>query len=181
MNPKSLPMPDQDRWSRYLIATWLLFILGISPDARSQEETATKPVFDEVLEMAGRPLKKYLIEWGWDMPDGRYINDHWREMDKQPFDGVVVRPTYDSWRHVIFSTERLDYERLRPFIKTMQAAKFQNVRHNFLLITMNPGNVDWFDGDWQSVKTSQCPDPMSTIEKLWRSKLHLVTIKGSIS
>ncbi len=37
------------------------------------------------------PATKKLIEYGWDVPTPAYVKEHIQEMEKRPFDGVIMR------------------------------------------------------------------------------------------
>ena len=37
------------------------------------------------------PASKKLIEYGWDVPTPAFVREHIREMEKRPFDGVMMR------------------------------------------------------------------------------------------
>jgi hypothetical protein len=37
------------------------------------------------------PLAKKVIEYGWDVPTPEYVRDHIRDMEKRPFDGLMMR------------------------------------------------------------------------------------------
>ena len=96
---------------------------------------------------------KKLIEYGWDVPSTEYLRNHITDMEKIPFDGVVMYVTYKgdqlSWRP--FSRARFKPEQYEPAIADLKATKFRTLTDNFIgLITM-PGDVEWFDPEWSSV------------------------------
>ena len=100
---------------------------------------------------------KRIIEWGWDQPDTAYLRAHMAEMEKTPFDGVILGarawtrdgPVYFS--HENWSKRRFTEEELRPAIEDLRATKFARLSDNFLRINVTPGDVDWFDGEFDAV------------------------------
>src|SRR5215813_7284026 len=43
---------------------------------------------------------KKLIYYGWGIPDSQYVREHWREMEKMPFNGtgIIVAVDRQSWQ-----------------------------------------------------------------------------------
>ena len=98
------------------------------------------------------PLKKKIIEWGWDTPGPIYVRDHIREMEQKPFDGIIMqglkvkkdgqeREFYDAF----FGKERSELEEFSEVIQVLKDIKFQRFTDNFIRVNVVPGNVDWFD------------------------------------
>jgi hypothetical protein len=98
-------------------------------------------------------IRKKLIATGWDEPDAQRLLQNYREMEKQPFDGVVVNidGRVDEQKRCslrpAFSTERWERRWFQEPVDQLKACKFQRFTDNFLIIGANPGNVDWFDDD----------------------------------
>jgi hypothetical protein len=100
---------------------------------------------------------KKLIEYGWDVPDTRYVRDHVREMEKMPFDGVVIHvgqsgqegPLPASWR--CWGKKRFEPKDYEPAIDDLRATKFERLTDNFIQTETGPGEVDWFDPEWSAV------------------------------
>jgi hypothetical protein len=103
-------------------------------------------------------LRKKLIATGWDHPDSETLLAHLAEMEKQPFDGVVLeligrtadgkpcplRPAFCNqvWQPAWFQTN----------IDQLRACKCQRFTDNFITVGANPGDVDWFDdAGWRQV------------------------------
>jgi len=103
-----------------------------------------------------RPKK--LIATGWDKADPEWLAKNLAEMEKRPFDGVVIevagraddkrrcamRQTFsrDPWQREWFDSE----------LKTLQQCKFTRFTDNFVTVGANPGNVDWFDdAGWEAI------------------------------
>jgi hypothetical protein len=99
--------------------------------------------------------RKKLIEYGWDRPNTGYVREHIAEMEKIPFDGVVmtVQPKpgagYPSafgtcaWRKLKFKAE--DWQH------AIKATKFKRFTDNFLQLLVSPGDVDWFSPEWSNI------------------------------
>lgn len=102
---------------------------------------------------------KKLIEYGWDVPSTRFVREHVREMEKVPFDGVVIKvlPKPDSsegteslgWK--AWSKTRLTPEQYEHAIADLKVTKFTRFTDNFIQLISAPGDVDWFDKDWDSI------------------------------
>jgi hypothetical protein len=138
-------------------------------------------------------VDKKLIEYGWDAPDTLYIREHVREMEKIPFDGVVIRINPrgvpgnwgNGWK--VFSKKRFEPKDYDFAIADLKATKFKQFTDNFIQVLSAPGDVDWFDPEWSAVahnaacfakvaKQTGCVgimfDPeMYTDFKLWGYKL----------
>jgi hypothetical protein len=87
-----------------------------------------------------------LIEFGWDIPDTAYLREHVRDMEKAPFDGVVLDPSIGrdlrfSWH--VFGRERLPDAVLDGAIADLRATRFARFRHNFLRLNATPGDLAW--------------------------------------
>jgi hypothetical protein len=131
---------DLHRWS--VFATLLVSLAGAA--------LAADP--------ADMRLRKKLIATGWDHPDSEGLLAHLAEMEKQPFDGVVIelmghtaegkpcplRPAFcrDVWQPAWFQKN----------IDQLRACKCKRFTDNFICIGANPGDVDWFDdAGWRQV------------------------------
>jgi len=109
--------------------------------------------------MSDKPIgaDKQIIEWGWDQPDTAYLRQHIAEMEKTPFDGVILgarawtngAPTYFS--HENWGKRRFTEEELRPAMDDLAATKFTRFTESFLRLNVTPGDVDWFDPEFSAV------------------------------
>jgi hypothetical protein len=144
--------------------------------------------------LAGTQGKK-LVEYGWDAPSTAYVRKYVKEMEKIPFDGVIIRvakkdqdlmnPTSLAWES--FSKKRLQPQDYQHAIDDLKATKFTRFTDNFIQLISAPGDVDWFDPEWSAIahnaacfakvaKQTHCVgimfDPeMYTNYKLWGYKL----------
>ncbi len=100
-----------------------------------------------------------LIEYGWDCPNTAYFREHISEMEKLPFDGVVISisPADDdksgkgSISRWPFSSRRYELEEYQHAIDDLKATKCTRLTDNFIQLVTQPGNVDWFDPGWSSI------------------------------
>jgi hypothetical protein len=103
-------------------------------------------------------LRKKLIATGWDCPDSERLLTHLAEMEKRPFDGVILELTgrtaegkFSAIRPA-FSREKWQREWFQASVDQLRACKFTRLTDNFITIGANPGSVDWFDDEgWQRI------------------------------
>ena len=102
--------------------------------------------------------QKKLIATGWDKAEPESLAKNLAEMEKRPFDGVVVEVAgrIDDKRRCAmrqtFSNEKWQREWFEPAVKTLRACKFTRFTDNFITVGANPGNVDWFDdAGWRNI------------------------------
>ncbi|HUS91971.1 MAG TPA: hypothetical protein VM695_08975 [Phycisphaerae bacterium] len=105
---------------------------------------------------ARRPKK--LIATGWDHPDTERLLANHKEMEKRPFDGVVIyvegRPDGKKrvpmwWAH---TDEEWQREWFQPCVDNLRKCRFRRFTDNFALFGANPGKVDFFDdAGWQRI------------------------------
>jgi hypothetical protein len=102
---------------------------------------------------------KKLIAYGWDWPNTSFVRAHIADMEKRPFDGIVIGisksadPEYHNSTLGIAAWGRMriqpsDYEHS---IEDLRATKFKKFTDNFIQIEAMPGDVDFFDADWSIV------------------------------
>ncbi|MEN6495997.1 MAG: hypothetical protein ABFD16_17075 [Thermoguttaceae bacterium] len=102
--------------------------------------------------------RKKLIATGWDKPDSQRLLENLAEMEKQPFDGVVIEVTGKKpdgkpcGIRATFSNQKWEQEWFQPVVDQLKAGKFQRFTDNFVTLGANPGNVDWFDDEgWKNI------------------------------
>jgi len=104
-----------------------------------------------------QPLPKKIIEFGWDVPDTAYLREHIRDMEKLPFDGVVLRMhgARDGEKvdgYTVFRKEAWQRSWFEQCAADLRATTFSRFTDNFLLAWTTPGTPDWFsDEDWRAV------------------------------
>jgi hypothetical protein len=102
--------------------------------------------------------RKKLIETGWDEPTTERLKQNLAEMEKQPFDGVVVGAVglTNEKRAVslraAFVADPWQREWFQTCVADLQSCKFARFTDNFVIVGANPGSVDWFDDTgWKNV------------------------------
>lgn len=103
---------------------------------------------------------KKLIEYGWDCPTTSYVRANIAEMEKRPFDGIVIKVTKtrdpaktgtgDTLGWNVFGKTAFAPEDYQHAIEDIQATQFQKFTHNFIQVISMQG-IDWFDPDWGAV------------------------------
>jgi hypothetical protein len=103
-------------------------------------------------------LRKKLIATGWDHPDTQRLLANLAEMEKRPFDGVVLDATgYNAdgkprSLRAAFSSQPWQREWFQATVEQLRSCKFGRFTDNFITLGANPGNVDWFDDEgWQRI------------------------------
>jgi len=103
-------------------------------------------------------MRKKLIETGWDQPDTERLLANLAEMEKRPFDGVVIAVVgrVDEKKRCdlreTFAATAWQREWFQPCVADLRACKFKRFTDNFIVLGANPGNVDWFDdAGWRAI------------------------------
>lgn len=99
-----------------------------------------------------RPRKK-LIEYGWDVPYPEFVQEHIREMELRPFDGIIFR--LRDFNHA-FDTRRWDEVTLRSQFDALANIDWETFTDNFLcLYAANHWGMDWFnDAQWETITSN---------------------------
>ena len=99
---------------------------------------------------APAPRKK-LIATGWDNANTERLRANLAEMEKRPFDGVVLavegridekKRCHMGWT---FTAEKWQRAWFEPAVADLKACRFTRFTDNFAQVGANPGSVDWFD------------------------------------
>jgi hypothetical protein len=96
------------------------------------------------------PATKKLIEYGWDVPNPVFVADNIREMEKRPFDGIIMRPAAKTGGSIFAGGKwnAADYQADRQAMARIKWGKF---KHNFLIM-YSASEMDWFsDSDWDGI------------------------------
>jgi len=95
----------------------------------------------------GQAIKKKLIQYGWDIKHPAYVAKNIREMEKKPFDGIILSAGHDSFSDFFWHKE-LDEKRVEADLKAMASIKWDKFTDNFYMM-WSRSNMDWFsDEDW---------------------------------
>jgi hypothetical protein len=101
-----------------------------------------------------------IIATGWDNPTPQQLKRDQAEMEKRPFDGVVVEMTAEGQPQTVgsapfraaFGAGAWKEEWFARSITDLKSLKPARLRHLLLNLLANPGNVDWFDDTgWKDV------------------------------
>ena len=137
---------------RQLLALFVtLFVLVCSATAPGQETGRT---------LSDRPRKKVIAWGGIDWYSPAKVRDNIREIEKLPFDGMILqgfassrldksgKPVMFDWE--CFGNQRFQREELAKTIETLKQIDFHQFTDNFLRYNVTPGDVDWFD-DFENI------------------------------
>lgn len=95
----------------------------------------------------GEGEAKKLVQYGWDVQFPGYVAANIREMEKKPFDGIMMRTDRTSFSHVFYNRE-LDDEATKNYLKAMESIKWEKFTDSFFTLLVR-SNMDWFsDEDW---------------------------------
>jgi hypothetical protein len=90
-----------------------------------------------------------LIEYGWDSPSAEFVRTHIADMERRPFDGVIVR--LPDGGGDVFQPARWNAETLALQLPILRDIKWQSFDSNFLAMYAT-SSMDWYDdGDWRAV------------------------------
>lgn len=114
-----------------------------------------------VVPLTAATRGKKLIDYGWGSPDTAYYRAHLRELEKIPFDGIVLSamklkgndpPDNMGWC-AFGSDARFTEQDCQHAIDDLKAAKSKRFTDNFIQV-VSSGNVDWFDPGWPHIATN---------------------------
>jgi hypothetical protein len=106
-----------------------------------------------------KPVRKKLIEAGWDRPNAATFRQNIKIMEKTPYDGVILKieGRDDNNKYVTasrdnFSNKPLKIEWFRSSIDDLKAVHSSKLTDNFIQTSATPGDVDWFDDEgWKVI------------------------------
>lgn len=96
---------------------------------------------------------KKLIEYGWDAPTAEFFRQHIKQMEKSPFDGIIIK--LDAGKKVFKKTSYPETAFIQNR-KDLAATTTSKLTNNFVLMwsTMEKG-WDWFsDTDWTTAESN---------------------------
>ncbi|NCO34293.1 MAG: hypothetical protein AUJ92_16625 [Armatimonadetes bacterium CG2_30_59_28] len=97
------------------------------------------------------PIRKKLIEYGWDTPDCAYIRQHIREMEKTPFDGLIFHLPHWVGSASIFTKAKWDEAQFEQAFEDCRKIEWKKFTDNFIIV-LAASDMDWFsDEDWEAV------------------------------
>lgn len=116
-----------------------------------------------------RSAPKRVIYYGWGTRDTIYVRNHWREMERMPFDGIAFTVAIDRSKPTIgegatanllgwnlFGPRAFSLADFRPAIADLQAAKWHQFTDNFMVAAIASSGQDhgltWFDDSrWTTI------------------------------
>ena len=112
-----------------------------------------RPALSEAeLTLPASPVSasKKLIGCGNDAPLTSYVREHIRQMERAPYDGIVMKLTRSS-THDFFSHSKIPDEAAERAIADLKATEFRKFKHNFLwanaIVDGSKAHPD-YHGDW---------------------------------
>ena len=96
-------------------------------------------------------LPKKLIEFGWDIPTTAFVKQNIQQIEKHPFDGIVVNL---KGAKNVFLHKPYDLKDFTQDFESLQTTNFAKFKDNFVLMwaTTEEG-WDWFsESDWQATE-----------------------------
>ena len=94
-------------------------------------------------------LPKKLIEYGWDVPTPAFVKQNILQIEKQPFDGIVIK--LKGGKKVLLH-QPYDPQEFNEDLESLKSTKFTKFTDNFVLMWATPEEGwDWFsESDWQA-------------------------------
>jgi hypothetical protein len=90
-----------------------------------------------------------LIEYGWDAPRPDFVRTHIREMERRPFDGVIMRLSDGGGD--VFQPQAWEATKLASQLPALRDIQWQSFDSNFLAMYA-ASSMDWYDdADWDIV------------------------------
>ena len=94
-------------------------------------------------------LPKKLIEYGWDVPTPVFVKENIEQMEKRPFDGLVIKLKEGKQ---VFLHQPYDSKKFNQDLQSLKSTNFTKFTDNFVLMWATPEEGwNWFsDSDWQA-------------------------------
>lgn len=96
-----------------------------------------------------------IIEMGWGTPTPTYIREHIQEMQKIPLDGIVIGFADNENRNIfgnsLWSAKIINIDDYSQSIEAIKNTEFGRFTENFLRFNVMPGEIDWYDENFDSV------------------------------
>jgi hypothetical protein len=110
--------------------------------------------------VAHAEVKKKLIAYGHDWPNTAFVRANIREMERRPFDGVVIAVSKEREPKLkcsavgfeIWGKKRFEIGDYQHAINDLKNTKFEKFTDNFIQVEAMPADADWFsDEDFATV------------------------------
>jgi len=98
----------------------------------------------------GEPVRKKLIEIGWDTPGAAYVRDHVRELEALPFDGIALTPQQGQ-TPVMFEDRAWTADEVQ--LDALSSIQWKRFTDNYLSVRgQSPTGAGWFDdARWERI------------------------------
>jgi len=94
------------------------------------------------------PIRKKLIEYGWDVRTPAYVREHIREMEELPFDGLIMRMAVGGR---VFAKGQWSDDQVTEDFGHLEGIEWGTFTDNFIIMYA-ASEMDWFsDEDWEAV------------------------------
>jgi hypothetical protein len=94
---------------------------------------------------------KKLIEYGWDRPSPEYTRDNIRQMEKAPFEGVIMQLPDNGGNVFTVKGWSDDEQQLQGQLKVLSSIQWGKFTDNFIAMYA-ASDMDWYsDADWETV------------------------------
>jgi len=94
------------------------------------------------------PVRKKLIEYGWDVPNPAFVREHIRDMEKLPFDGLILRMECGGG---VFAKAPWAEDTVQRDYANLEQIEWRAFTDSFLIVYA-ACDVDWYsDADWAEV------------------------------
>jgi len=115
------------------------FTLTLTPLVSAQEDNFAKTT------------GKKLIEYGWDRPTPEYTRDNIRQMEKAPFEGVIMMLPNKGGNIFTVKGWSENEPQLQGQLKVLSSIQWGKFTDNFIAMYA-ASDMDWYsDADWQTV------------------------------
>lgn len=134
-------------------------LLSIASGADAQTQASQSDNAPRFYQPAG---DKKIVQYGWDLRDPLYVRDHIQEMERRPFDGIIMRcdnvkdadgkgfPT-----QVVINDVRFEKDYFSPHVQALKETNFSRFTDNFIITwgsCYKRTGARWFDDAfWDTV------------------------------
>jgi hypothetical protein len=93
--------------------------------------------------------EKKLIKLGWDAPSPLFFKNHISEMEKRPFDGILVQLFRDTnwWNSEVFITEAIGHDNFLPYKDAIASVSSSRLASNSFII-LHSGTLEGTTWNW---------------------------------
>jgi hypothetical protein len=139
------------------LAALLVAGLAVSGGGAFPSQAADEPGAASPAPRADARIRKKLIAAGWDHVDARRLRENLAEMEKRPFDGVVIEVTGEAApgkpcaMRAAFGRGKWEGGWFASSLADLKACRSARLTDNFVLLGAKPGEV-YAVGAWMKVR-----------------------------